>query len=425
MIAALVCVVWVALLGEIATAGGKTSKVTIETDPPGAKVYFGLKEDGAVCTTPCTIDAPIGETAIIIEAENRRALIENLVVPRRTAKPLKVQYRLELATGALVVEGGDGATIKVDGEARGTAPRRIDGLAAGSYRVVLEANGAAIYSEVIEIVAGNDAVVSAAAIAAAAPAPPPAPPAVVVEQAAPRLGPSVAVAGVFDIAFRQFTYKNNRSPAEQRNDREAGQLLAGPIIEVWPTTLLDIDALHGLSLYGRFAFGLNGQAVEIDQGGGMRTSLTTKWRSLEVSVHHRWQISQAGSVEVGAGFSQERYQFNGRADEVRLVPDASYDAVRIGGRASLRFGNLEPYLTTENRLVLSGGVLDDRYGLGTSVNGVHGSLGAVLHLGDFNVRLEGALTLYSWTFKPDANDPMADGGSDFIQKVSLAVGYVY
>src|ERR1041384_5033154 len=53
--------------------GAKTSKVTIETEPPGAKVYFGLKEDGEVCTTPCTIDAPVGETAIIVEAENRRS----------------------------------------------------------------------------------------------------------------------------------------------------------------------------------------------------------------------------------------------------------------------------------------------------------------------------------------------------------------
>src|SRR5689334_11747587 len=56
----------------------KTSKVTIETEPPGAKVYFGLKEDGEVCTTPCTIDAPVGETAIIVEAENRRPVIESL-----------------------------------------------------------------------------------------------------------------------------------------------------------------------------------------------------------------------------------------------------------------------------------------------------------------------------------------------------------
>ena len=81
--------------GQGNTQATRTSKVTIETDPPGAKVYFNVKEDGEICTTPCTVDAPVGETPIIVEAENRRSIIENLVVPRKTAvakgtKTLKV-----------------------------------------------------------------------------------------------------------------------------------------------------------------------------------------------------------------------------------------------------------------------------------------------------------------------------------------------
>src|SRR5437868_1431975 len=104
----------------------KTSKVTIETDPPGAKVYFNLKEDGEVCTTPCTVEAPIGETPIIVEAENRRSIIENLVVPRKTARPMRVSYKLKPALGALVIEGGDGAAILIDEQGQGTAPRRFD-----------------------------------------------------------------------------------------------------------------------------------------------------------------------------------------------------------------------------------------------------------------------------------------------------------
>src|SRR5262249_61749524 len=106
------CLVVLAKVG-VAMAGGKTSKVTIETDPPGAKVYFGLKEDGAVCTTPCTVDAPIGETPIIVEAENRRPVIENLVVPRKTARPMKVHYTLEPAVGTLIVDGGSGGRVEI------------------------------------------------------------------------------------------------------------------------------------------------------------------------------------------------------------------------------------------------------------------------------------------------------------------------
>ena len=40
-----------------------------------------------------------------------------------------------------------------------------------------------------------------------------------------------------DVGFRQFSYRNNTTPSTQRNDNEVGQVLAGPIVEVWPTTL--------------------------------------------------------------------------------------------------------------------------------------------------------------------------------------------
>jgi len=70
--------------------------------------------------------------------------------------------------------------------------------------------------------------------------------------------------------------------------------------------------------------------------------------------------------------------------------------------------------------------MEQRYQLGTSVNGVHGALGTVLHLGHFEARLEGGLTLYSWTFKPAADAAAkAKGGSDFIRNVTLGFGYVY
>src|SRR5215470_12879759 len=166
-----------------AAAGGpgpstsaKTSKVTIETDPPGAKVYFNVKEDGEVCTTPCTVDAPIGETPIILEAENRRAIIENLVVPRKSARPLRVSYKLRPAYGALVVEGSDGATIKIDERAQGTAPRRFEDILAGAHHVVLERDGKKIYDEFVEVEVDADATVSVPRAAEpAAPAASPAP----------------------------------------------------------------------------------------------------------------------------------------------------------------------------------------------------------------------------------------------------------
>src|SRR5207244_1074405 len=54
--------------------------------------------------------------------------------------------------------------------------------------------------------------------------------------------PRVAVHAATDIGFRQFdfSYADPSKAPTQRNDREAGQVLAGAIIELWPTRLFDL-----------------------------------------------------------------------------------------------------------------------------------------------------------------------------------------
>ncbi|HEX2687305.1 MAG TPA: PEGA domain-containing protein [Kofleriaceae bacterium] len=419
----------------VATAGGKTSKVTIETDPPGAKVYFGLKEDGEICTTPCTVDAPIGETPIIVEAENRRSIIENLVVPRRTARPMKLHYKLEPAIGTLIVEGASGATIKIDDEDKGKAPGKIEGVLAGAHHIVVENNGKPLYDDFLEIEAGHETTVTPKpVVAAVSPPSSTGEPAITKTATFPaarhsRPGPSIAVAGTMDVGFRKFHYTHNLTKQTQRDNTEVGQVLAGPIVELWPTTLLGKRILHGLALYGRFELGVNSLPVTIKSdvtGMTVPTSLATKWQSLEISLHQRWTIARTGTIEVGAGYAQDQYQFKGSSSDISIVPDANYQGVRIGGRVSLLLGPIEPYLTLENRVVLSGGAMDKRYTLGTSISGLHGTLGAGVHLGPVEVRLEGGLTRYAWTFKPDTTDThQADGGTDLIATATFALGYTY
>jgi hypothetical protein len=258
----------------------------------------------------------------------------------------------------------------------------------------------------------------AAAIAATAPAPGPR-----------RRAPAIAVSGAIDIGFRQFTYTTD-APTRTRfehDERELAQVLVGPVLEIWPTTLLGLKVLPGLALYGRFEYGVNPQAVPINNldGSTTPTSLKTAWQSLEVSLHQRWTVADVGTVEVGGGYVDDHYRFTGDPSELNLVPDASYKAVRIGGRASLLFGMVEPFIAIEQRLVLQGGALEHRYSVGTSVYGVRGSVGTTARLGRFEVRLEGGLTLYSWTFRPDINDmTKAKGGDDVIENVTFALGYV-
>jgi hypothetical protein len=161
------------------------------------------------------------------------------------------------------------------------------------------------------------------------------------------------------------------------------------------------------------------------------TALTTSWRSWEISLRHRWTIASAGTIDVGAGYTSDRYQFttDGAMDgdaQRATVPDAAYKAVRIGGRASLLFGRFEPYIAAENRLVVSGGMMEHRYKVSTSVNGVQGAIGAVIHLGHFEVRADASVIDYSWAFRYDvSDDDKADGGSDVIERIGLSIGYVY
>src|SRR5262249_45378429 len=191
------------------------------------------KEDGEVCTTPCTVDAPIGETPIIVEAENRRSIIENLVVPRKTARPMRVLYKLKPALGAIVIEGGDGAAILIDEQTQGFAPRRFDDIVAGAHHVVLEKNGKKLYDGFVEVeIDGEPPVRRTGAAAPALRAGGPAARGAAADREpaeSPRPGPTFAINAATDIGFRQFSfnYRSQNDPAAEHNDREAAELLTG------------------------------------------------------------------------------------------------------------------------------------------------------------------------------------------------------
>jgi hypothetical protein len=389
-------------------------------------VYLGLKEDGEVCTTPCTIDAPIGETVMIIEAESRRTLFETLVV-KRTPRPVRLTYKLEPAIGTLIVEGGDGATIKLDDQDKGKAPQRITNVAAGGHHVALERNGVAFFDDFVEVEAGQEATLTAPSGG-----PRGEPPSRVATEASPaprRLTPMVAASAVMDVGFRQFSYDNNRTPETQHDDRERGTLLTGAIVELWPTTLFGAGVLPNLALLARFEYGVTPRPVTRVNAmthATDKTTLTTEWQSLEISLRHRWTIADVAALDGGAGFIDDRYRFSGAPADVASVPDATYQALRVGVRGSLRVGSLEPYLAYENRIVFTGGPMERRYKVGASVWGLRTAVGSALHLGRVEVRLEGALSAYFWSFTPDPLDTtQADGGTDLIENLTLAVGYSY
>ena len=438
------------VLVVLAFAGSATAapkkKVKIESDPPGATVYFNSKEDGPVCTTPCAVDAPVGDTPIIVELENHKQLFENLVVSSR--KPVTVKYKLVPAIGTINVRGPAGAKILVDDEDKGKAPTSFS-VPAGAHTVVLLLDGKKITTEFIEVPSNDEVNVEGKSDTKTKPKVD-----VAVKEPddddttttdddgnggaaetgvttttttvgpARERGPYVALSVAMDVGFRNFEYENpetdNLSP-----EKEGGQVLIGPVAEIWPGTIAGVHFLRGLSLYVRFGYGVNKQPVK--QTVSMNTTdARTYWQALEISLRHRWTIKNAMTIEVGGGFVRDLHSFAGKLADIELVPDTDYRSVRLGVRASALLGSIEPYVAIENRIVLSGGNIEKRFD-DASASGLRAAVGAEAKLGAINVRVEGALNYYTWSFTSnEMNDKWrATGATDSIKFITASIGYAY
>nr|HEX4314608.1 PEGA domain-containing protein [Kofleriaceae bacterium] len=442
-------VVTIALLAAVAVAAPRTAqaqatrKVTVETDPPGATVYLNDKESGPACTpTPCEVTAPVGETPMIIELDGYSPVLDSLVVPRGGKAP-KVKFTLEATGGTLDVQwdGPADAIIKVDDKPKGKAPEKI-ALDAGPHRVVVRSNNKTIYDDQVTIELGDTQTIHPTVAQDAPPDPPvtdkpenpvdttPTEVEQKTEPAGPQKPPVVIVSAIFDVGFRQFSYQNGKSNFMNvfnvGNDNEGGQLMAGPLVQVFPTRALGVDALKGLSIVGRLEFGFHDQTVQ--DAAIMDSPPTTFWQAIEVTARNEWLISDDSiSLSVLAGYTRDRFEFSGSTDDIALVPDADYQSLEIGGRAALPHGTYEPYVEAANRIVLSGGELQTRFTT-ASANGIHAAAGVAIRSGNIAARIEGQITRYGWSFSNNGmqNPPyVADGGTDLIEMISIVIGYAY
>jgi hypothetical protein len=207
-----------------------------------------------------------------------------------------------------------------------------------------------------------------------------------------------------------------------RTEKEGGQVLAGPLIELWPGELAGIDPLRGLSLLTRLQFGVNSQDVT---GNGIMNPTNTFWQSMEFSLRYRRTIAKMFTAEGGIGYVRDQFQFEGMSNDVALLPDVDYKSVRLGLRASVLLDVVEPYLAIENRVVTDGGKLAARFPK-ADVSGFRFTAGVNARRGALLARLEASLTSYSWDITPEiTGDMRATGASDSIQQIQLAVGYQY
>ncbi len=424
-VAAVLVVSWVGVADA-----GSGRKVAIESEPSGASVYLNEKEAGPACpSTPCTIEAPPGEVIIIIELKDHTASFQTVQIPKRGRIP-KVTVKLTPAVGTIVIDGPAGAQVQVDDVDQGKAPTRVD-VPEDAHHVVVMLDGKTIYDQFVDVTTGSETTVT------------PKQDALVgggggdggsgdgdgeskvVKTASPKSKRDrfITASAAVDIGFRHFSYSGVDTPQTLRDESEGGQVLAGPLIELWPGELIGIDPLRGLSLLARLQFGVNSQAVT---GNGIMDPTNTFWQSMEFSLRYRRTIASKFTAEAGIGYVRDQFQFNGTEQDVKLVPDVDYRCVRLGLRASVLLGKLEPYLSVENRVVTSAGKLQARFAAGTDASGYRAAIGVNARMGSFLVRVEGSLLNYTWDMKFDPSAMYrATGATDSIKQIQLAIGYQY
>jgi hypothetical protein len=437
-------------------AAGPTRKVQVETEPPGATVYINDTADGPACdATPCTINAPLGTPTIIIRLDKYEPVVEPLDVTRGK-KALVAKWKLRSALGTFTFDAPKGASVLVDDEDKGKIPVEVE-VSAEPHRVVVKQGGKTLYDEIVEVAVGDEVPIKVKGAATTVAAGDDGDTgdgegdgdgsgaddgdgkgggggggesgggetgitgSTVAEPRAQFLTAALA----FDVGFRRVTY-DNAMTANLRTESEDGQVMAGPAVELFPMRLLGTSRFRGLSLFVRAEFGLHPQQLTYKMMP-LYGTVTTFWASYEASARYRWMIGTGFAVEASGGYARDQMQFNATdARDVDSLPDAIYQSLRLGGKASLLTGKTELYLTAENRIVFSGGALESRFDT-AKASGLRAGLGAITKFGPILVRVEAALMHYSWTFTYDgANDTaQASGATDSVRLISMLAGYVY
>jgi len=198
------------------------------------------------------------------------------------------------------------------------------------------------------------------------------------------------------------------------------------VIELWPGSMAGIRFLRGLSLLVRYQYGLNKQKVT---AAGLMNDTNTFWQSTEVSLRHRWTSRSGSPPSSAAATPANQYQFEGFPTDVREGPRRGLQGVSARRAISLLLpfekGLVEPFLTFENRVIQSGGLLATKFDEARP-SGFRASAGVAARFGKITARVEGRgdPVQLGARCRPDV-DPQASSASDAIRAIGFSVGYEY
>lgn len=429
----------------VATAG-KTRKVHIESEPTGAVVYINDENADDAGQTPLDLDLAPGTYDIIVKLNDYKSEYRTLDVPRPTRrdkkKPVELTVQLAPATAVIEVVGAPvDATVQIDEMPKLDLKDYPDGVdvPAGGHGVVVESKGKALFNDFVTIEADKVKTITVHGKIAAAGgddggddgggddggAPGTTTVTTTVATPTKRTGPIFSVGPMVEVGWRDFAYQGTKTSGTLPIT-QSGEALIGVAIDINPFRLTGFKPLHPLAVVLAGGFGVP-QAVA-DNTGTLGADLKTFWQRFQAGLRYRFGLG-AVDLDLEAGYGGYVYRFSGNVDDIDRLPDASYQCIRLGGRLGIRVsgGMVEPYVGGENRVVVSGGDLGDRFRNGASAQGFafRGGLELALAHGKLTGRLEFNYGVFEWTFKPDPPDYMVTGGTDTLYHLGFVAGYAY
>ena len=417
----------VLVLGAHTAAAKPKRKVRIESDPPGATVYVGDKKAGAKGKTPVTLDLPPGETTLILEADGYLPHIESVSITMAKGKaaksPQKFAFALDKAVGTIRLSGlPEGAKVTVDGNEVSTLDSKVE-VDPGAHEVVVKAEGHDPFDKWIEVSAGEDKSVDVGAGGGDEP--------VVVEhhespeEPGHRAGhPWYGTAGVsYEVGWRRFRYDNPQTTNLRPFDANGvGMITFWGELAPWRASP-GAHAIWPLSITAGFGVGFPVTATAPNGD-----TADTFWRTTEVGLRWRWNVSHEAALDFEGGWARLLYTFRDSMNGlISTIPDVDYETIRLGIRGIAKIGKGRLWLAGENRIIMSGGEEQNRFS-GGPVQGLGAHLGGDVPFANGRVvrRVEGNLSRYTWTFKPQTGDMnVADGATDTLWGFNVGLGGSY
>ena len=235
--------------------------------------------------------------------------------------------------------------------------------------------------------------------------------------------PLLVIAVEGELAGRFFEY---HQPITQnlRSYKLPLTALVGAAAEVYPLARTHVPVLRDLGLIGSYARSL--YIKSNPEGGG--DSVSSAWTRFDAGLRFRYRVPawRAPVLGVSASYGGFIFGYDAPATLAAQLPSVDNRFLRFGLDARVGFGRLSVFASGGYRLVLSAGILGDRFPR-EHVGGIDVGAGVAIGLlKNLEVRLFGDYTRTFYDFRPEPGDAHVAGGAlDQLYGAHLALAFAF